>query len=83
LTRALLAHEEWKDAVRSYRAVEPSEGMRETFAKYTSDERVVLVEGTFAETGAESGWADLIVIGQVCRCLEIDYGPYIDSSELL
>ncbi|KAJ7815042.1 S-adenosyl-L-methionine-dependent methyltransferase [Mycena olivaceomarginata] len=64
LTRALLAHEEWKDAVRSYRAVEPSEGMRETFAKYTSDERVVL-------TGAESGWADLIVIGQAFHwCLD-------------
>ncbi|KAF7369051.1 CUE domain-containing protein [Mycena venus] len=69
-TRALLAHDEWK-TVRSYKAVDPSEGMRETFAKYTTDERVVLSEGTFANTGAESGWADLIVIAQAFHwCLD-------------
>jgi hypothetical protein len=71
-TRALLAHDEWKD-VRSLRAVDPSEGMREVFSRYTTDDRVVVSEGTFDRTGIESGWADLIVIAQVCRpkC-----GPY-------
>ncbi|KAJ6466928.1 S-adenosyl-L-methionine-dependent methyltransferase [Mycena sanguinolenta] len=68
--RALLAHEEWK-SVRNFSAVDPSEGMRETFAKYTKDDRVVLSEGTFAETGVEDGWADLIVIAQAFHwCLE-------------
>jgi len=69
-TRALLAHDEWT-AVRSYRAVDPSEGMRETFSKYTTDDRVVLSEGTFANTGVESGWADLIVVAQAFHwCLD-------------
>ncbi|KAF7377678.1 S-adenosyl-L-methionine-dependent methyltransferase [Mycena sanguinolenta] len=68
--RALLAHEDWK-TVRNYRAIDPSEGMRETFTKYTQDHRVVLSEGTFAETGVEDSWADLIVIAQAFHwCLE-------------
>ncbi|KAJ7100644.1 S-adenosyl-L-methionine-dependent methyltransferase [Mycena belliarum] len=60
-TRALLAHPGWA-AIRAVRAVEPSEGMREAFAKYTADERVVLSGGTFDATGVESGWADLVVV---------------------
>ncbi|KAJ7489411.1 S-adenosyl-L-methionine-dependent methyltransferase [Mycena latifolia] len=59
-TRALLAHPEY--TVHTLKAVEPSEGMREVFAKYTTDARVVLSEGTFDATGVEGGWADLIVI---------------------
>ncbi|KAJ7705358.1 S-adenosyl-L-methionine-dependent methyltransferase [Mycena rosella] len=62
-TRSLLAHPEWA-AVHALRAVEPSEGMREVFAKYTTDPRVVVSEGTFNATGVEDGWADLIVIAQ-------------------
>ncbi|KAJ6466927.1 S-adenosyl-L-methionine-dependent methyltransferase [Mycena sanguinolenta] len=68
--RALLAHEEWK-SVRNFRAVDPSEGMRETFAKYTKDDRVVLSEGTFAETSVDNGWADRVVIAQAFHwCLD-------------
>ncbi|KAJ7705360.1 S-adenosyl-L-methionine-dependent methyltransferase [Mycena rosella] len=62
-TRSLLAHPEWA-AVRALKAVEPSEGMRETFAKYTEDARVVVAEGTFDATGVDDGWADLIIIAQ-------------------
>ncbi|KAJ7489413.1 S-adenosyl-L-methionine-dependent methyltransferase [Mycena latifolia] len=68
-TRALLLHPEWA-AVRTLRAVEPSEGMREVFAKYTTDARVVLSEGTFDATGVEGGWADLIVIATVSAAAE-------------
>lgn len=60
----MLAHPEWT-AVRNLRAIDPSEGMRETFAKYTIDDRVVISEGTFDNTGVESGWADLVVIAHV------------------
>jgi hypothetical protein len=63
-TRALLAHPEWS-SIRFLKAVEPSEGMRETFLKYTPDDRVVLSEGTFNNMGLETGWADLVVIAQV------------------
>ncbi|KAK7052306.1 S-adenosyl-L-methionine-dependent methyltransferase [Favolaschia claudopus] len=71
-TRALLAHEEWKNDIHSYRAIDPSEGMRETFAKYTTmDDRVVLTAGTFADTSVESGLADLVVIAQALHwCLD-------------
>lgn len=56
--------------------MDPSEGMREVFSRYTTDDRVVVSEGTFDRTGIESGWADLIVIAQVCRpkC-----GPYTET----
>jgi hypothetical protein len=39
--------------------------MRETFLKYTTDDRVTLSDGTFEDTGIETGWADLVVIAQV------------------
>ena len=64
-TRALLAHPDWKDAVKQLRAVEPSEGMRTQFNKTINDERVVCVEGTFDATSVEDGWADVIIIAQV------------------
>ncbi|KAJ7472291.1 S-adenosyl-L-methionine-dependent methyltransferase [Mycena galericulata] len=60
-TRTLLAHPDWT-AIHKLKAMDPSEGMRETFSKYTSDDRVVVSEGTFDNTGVESGWADLVVI---------------------
>jgi hypothetical protein len=46
-------------------AVEPSEGMRDTFAKTIQDDRIRLCEGTFQSTDIEDGWADLVVIAQV------------------
>ncbi|KAJ7040752.1 S-adenosyl-L-methionine-dependent methyltransferase [Mycena alexandri] len=71
-TRALLVHEEWT-AVRSLKAVEPSEGMRETFSKYTTDPRVAVFEGTFDRTGVDSGWADLLVIAHAFHwCLDYE-----------
>ncbi|KAJ7678205.1 S-adenosyl-L-methionine-dependent methyltransferase [Mycena polygramma] len=71
-TRALLAHEEWTD-IRNLKAIDPSKGMREVFAKYTTDDRVVVSEGTFDNTGVESNWADLIVIVQAFHwCLDYE-----------
>ncbi|KAJ7088585.1 S-adenosyl-L-methionine-dependent methyltransferase [Mycena epipterygia] len=71
-TRGLLAHPEWT-AVRELKAVEPSEGMREVFLKYTTDDRVRISDGTFDKTGVESGWADVIVIAQAFHwCLDYE-----------
>ncbi|KAJ7267472.1 S-adenosyl-L-methionine-dependent methyltransferase [Mycena rebaudengoi] len=71
-TRALLSHPEWA-SVQHLKAIEPSEGMRETFSKYTTDDRVVLLEGTFDATGVDSSWADLIVIAQAFHwCLDYE-----------
>lgn len=66
-TRALLAHPDWADAIKELRAVEPSAGMRDVFSKTVTDPRVSVREGTFDTTGVEDGWADLIIIAQVCR----------------
>ncbi len=68
-TRALLAHPEWSPSVKALRAVEPSEGMRSTFAKMVNDERVTLTEGTFDHTGVGDHWANVIVIAQVGRSI--------------
>lgn len=64
-TRALLAHPMFGQAVGELRAIEPSEGMRETFDKRTKDPRVSCLPGDFLNTGVEGGWADLVVIAQV------------------
>jgi hypothetical protein len=40
--------------------------MREVFSRTVADNRVTVSEGTFEKTGVESGWADLVVIAQVC-----------------
>ncbi len=64
-TRALLAHPDWASAIKSLRAIEPSEGMREVFGKGVNDERVTVSEGTFDMTNVEDGWADLVVVAQV------------------
>lgn len=63
-TRALLSHPEWTTSVGEYRAVEPSEGMRETFDNTVKDSRVTCMDGTFAATGADDHWADVIIIAQ-------------------
>jgi len=63
-TRALLAHPEWSTSIKQLKAIEPSDGMREVFAKTVNDERVSAQEGTFDTTGIEDGWADLVVIAQ-------------------
>ena len=67
-TRALLAHPEWSDSVAELKAIEPSQGMRDVFSKTVVEvyPRVSIVEGTFDTTRAEDGWADLVVIAQVC-----------------
>ncbi|KZP11946.1 S-adenosyl-L-methionine-dependent methyltransferase [Athelia psychrophila] len=63
-TRALLAHPEWRDSLARIKAVEPSAGMRATFARTVLDPRVSVSEGSFAATGVEGGWADVIIIAQ-------------------
>ena len=64
-TRALLEHPTWNKRIKWLKAVEPSEGMRETFSKTVNDDRISLSEGSFDATGVEDGWADLVVIAQV------------------
>jgi hypothetical protein len=64
-----LADPEWNVAIKDYVAVEPSEGMRNAFAKSIKDDRIRLREGTFESTGVEDGWADLVVIAQVLDSL--------------
>lgn len=64
-TRALLASPDWSDSVKAIKALEPSEGMRNTFSDSTKDQRVTIAYGTFNETGVEDGWADIIIIAQV------------------
>ncbi|PIL24062.1 hypothetical protein GSI_13813 [Ganoderma sinense ZZ0214-1] len=63
-TRALLAHPDWANSVKELHAIEPSAGMRDVFAKGTTDTRASVHAGTFDSTSVEDGWADLIVIAQ-------------------
>lgn len=65
-TRSLLAHPDWSSSVNQLKAVEPSEGMRDKFAGTIQDERVTVADGTFDDTHIEDGWADVIIIAQVC-----------------
>ncbi|KAF5357964.1 hypothetical protein D9756_001532 [Leucocoprinus leucothites] len=72
-TRALLSNPEWNKAIKGYVAVEPSEGMRDTFARTIQDDRIHLRDGTFQNTGVEDGWADLVVIAQAYHwCPDFD-----------
>jgi hypothetical protein len=65
-TRALLSHPVWDTAVAKLEAVDPSLGMREMFTKSLGgDARVSCKEGTFAETGLPTGWADVVFVAQV------------------
>jgi len=63
-TRALLAHPEWASSVGQLKAIEPSEGMRDTFLKTVKDDRVTVAEGSFDKTSINDGWADIVVIAQ-------------------
>ena len=47
------------------KAIEPSEGMRNTFSKTVKDDRVTVAEGSFDKTGINDGWADIVIIAQV------------------
>jgi hypothetical protein len=66
----MLAHPEWATSIGTLRAVEPSDGMRDFWTKTIDDSRATISKGTFDDTGVEDGWADLIIIAQVCsaRC---------------
>jgi hypothetical protein len=64
-TRALLAHPEWSSSIGQLIAVEPSQGMRETFSKLVRDDRVTVHQGTFDTTDIQDGWADFVIIAQV------------------
>jgi hypothetical protein len=61
----LLAHPEWRSEIKELKAIEPSAGMRESFAASTQDERVIVQDGTFEQTNVPDGWADLVVVAQV------------------
>ncbi|KAJ7054083.1 S-adenosyl-L-methionine-dependent methyltransferase [Mycena amicta] len=87
-TRALLDHPEWK-CIRKLKAVEPSDGMRETFAEHTVDDRIELSSGTFDNTGLPTGWADMIAIAQAYHwCLDhekavIEFGRVLKPNGIL
>lgn len=72
-TRTLLAHPQWQDCIGNIHAVEPSEGMRNTFQAKTQDDRVTTHEGTFTETGEQDGWADAVVIAQAFHWAHPNY----------
>jgi len=40
--------------------------MRSAFSQAVKDGRVTVAEGTFDATGIAEGWANLVVIAQVC-----------------
>jgi hypothetical protein len=65
-----LKHPEWLNAIEELRAIEPSEGMRNTFSTRIQDPRVSISDGTFDTTHLPDAWADLVVIAQVSidRC---------------
>jgi hypothetical protein len=65
LTRALLAQPEWATSIGTLRAIDPSDGMRDFWAKAVVDSRCTIVKGTFDDTGIEDGWADLIIVAEV------------------
>lgn len=69
-TRALL-NQKWSSEIKHIKAVEPSQGMREVFAKTVSSDHVSisLGEGTFDTTGVEDQWGDIVVIAQVASRL--------------
>lgn len=68
-TRALLADPKWNAIIEDLRAMEPSQGMRDVFARTVKDDRIVVSEGTFGATGVMDNWADLVVVAQVRRRL--------------
>lgn len=45
--------------------------MRDVFTKSTKDDRATASDGTFDHTGVEDGWADLVIIAQVCGAVHL------------
>lgn len=66
-TRALLADDASGARIGNLKAIEPSTGMRKVFAQRLHHPSVSISEGTFDHAPAVGdGWADLIIIAQVC-----------------
>ena len=40
--------------------------MRSVFSQQVKDDRVTVAQGTFDATNIAQGWADIVVIAQVC-----------------
>lgn len=73
-TRAFLADQDDETKIASLKAIEPSAGMRDVFRQRASHEFVTIDDGTFDNAPTvEDGWADLIIIAQVCRSLPSDH----------
>ena len=67
-TRALLADHDGETEIASLKAIEPSAGMRDVFKQRVNHESVTISHGTFDNVpSVENGWADLIIIAQVCQ----------------
>ncbi|TFL07306.1 S-adenosyl-L-methionine-dependent methyltransferase [Pterulicium gracile] len=79
-TRALLADPSWAQSVGTLKAVEPSQGMRDTFNAKTEDDRVSIQDGTFQQTNLPDGWADMVIIAQAWHWAHPNYDA--GSAEL-
>lgn len=81
-TKGLLNHSEWASSIGALRAIEPSDGMRDVFAREIKDPRVKLSAGTFDKTGVPDAWADLIVIATVSSVAEAWNMSIADSQAM-
>lgn len=80
-TRALLADKNDETKIASLQAVEPSAGMRELFKQRVSHESVTISDGTFDNVPTvENGWADLVIVAQVCHLLHRTVNKYASCS---
>lgn len=61
--------------IASLKAIEPSAGMREIFRQRVNHESVTISNGTFDNVPTvENGWADLVIIAQVCFAYVFCFG---------
>jgi len=69
-TRAMLEH--WSTSLKAIKCYDPNDGMLEVFRKTVNDPRVSVSKGMFEGTGADDGWADLVIIATAFHwCLDL------------
>ena len=80
LTRNVLDHPLWSTDIAAIQAIEPNEGLRQICSDVVKDPRVTVRDGTFENTGVESGWADVILMASVRPSLSLVKGyPFCHS----
>ncbi|KIJ68917.1 hypothetical protein HYDPIDRAFT_164645 [Hydnomerulius pinastri MD-312] len=73
-TRAFLADVDGETKIASWKAIEPSAGMREVFGQKNTYDFVTIADGTFDTIPSiKDGWADLVIIAQAFHWCP-DYG---------